>query len=219
MKSLSYLILLFLIFNFVSCQKNKTKTEKAVISDTIKINTPALNDSILLAKYNLNNYPKASFKIFYGQSYGFDSEEHRYGYVIMIIDSVVYLRYHSPKNESWNEVKYEESYPLSSKQFQQVYSTLTKCKLRNKKPKVGISGETASATYHLIVNTEKVKMDGLVEWGTIQGEASMSQDEINKGIRKDKIESSSIGGNYELFIKELEKLFPKLNYLKHKMKR
>ena len=108
MKSLSYLILLFLIFNFVSCQKNKTKTEKAVISDTIKINTPALNDSILLAKYNLNNYPKASFKIFYGQSYGFDSEEHRYGYVIMIIDSVVYLRYHSPKNESWNEVKYEK---------------------------------------------------------------------------------------------------------------
>ena len=60
-------------------------------------------------------------------------------------------------------------------------------------------------------------MDGHVEWGTIQGEASMSQDEINKGIREDKKGSSSIGGNYELFIKELEQLFPELNDLKNRM--
>jgi len=226
----NYFLFLFLSIILISCQKAKQNQEQTIVkTDAVKtvLSDPAANsDSIrqleekdeqnALHKYDLTTYPKAKYKIFFGESFGYDSFEHRYGYVIMVIDSTIYLRFHSPENENHHAQKYEKSYKLSGAQFHRLDSVLTLCKLRNKKPKVGISGATDIATYRLIIHTKKVKMDGRVEWGTIFGDASTAQTEINRQIREDKIESSSIGGNYELFISELEKLFPKLYSLKWK---
>lgn len=226
-------VVVFISLVALSCHNVKVKPEnKFAKADSIKtdtvdsINNATKNERLneqeeqkTAIKYNFSSYPKAKFKIFYGQSYGYDSEEHRFGYVIMIIDSVVFTRFHSPNNESWNALKFEKSYILTASQVEKLKKTLEKCRLRNKKPKEEQSGATGTATYRLIIDSKSLKVDGMVEWGTITGDSSQSKADLEKQIKEEKNASSSIGGNYELFISEMDKLFPELNNLKNKMEK
>jgi len=137
----------------------------------------------------------------------------RYTYEVVLIDSLLMLGFYSPETESLRYISYEKKIYISSAMVDTMKNILGVAGL--KQVKEGVPKPTAAANTKevLIVKYGNLNITGgMFFYNTLQGDAS--NDKINAMVARERNLTSSIGGDYDIVIKAMVKLFPELNSLR-----
>lgn len=142
----------------------------------------------------------------------------RYWYEIIILDSLVILNFNSPDNDDWDFINYQKQYILDDSIINNISLLLKTSGLKQKKKGIPRATFSAYASENLFIETDEIHIAGGTVFSTYGGE-EISDEELEQEILREKKESSTLQGDYEIFIRELEKLFPELTFLMQDMEK
>lgn len=223
MNKLIYTLILTLIFN--NCTSKPEPEENPKLTDSIILNKTIqeLNDTTIINEVHENQgsttrapnaftgYESANFKLDYFHTEGYSIGD-RYWYEIIIIDSLLTLYFNSPLNDDWNKIHYHKSLIIDSKQVEQVKNLLKKTNIHQKSEGIPAWSDWSGSGYgenRLYIESENLTVAG----GMIYNCIGTDRDDLIGLNRTQRLESSTIGGDYETFFIELEKLFDSLPFL------
>ena len=145
-------------------------------------------------------YESASHIIDYYKTEG-ASEEGRYRYEIIVIDSLLSLTFQSPEFEGFHYVDYQKERLLSNDERRDLASAFRSAKLTQAKPGIPKSTAADDGQEVLIVRSKEVSIAGGLAWN------GNNDQELRKN-------TASIGGEYDAFFLFLRAhFFPDLDGL------
>ena len=156
------------------------------------------------------DYNKAKFIVNYfftdGISYG-----DRHSYEIIVTDSILTLNYKSPNFGSYNYVNYTKQIQLNEEEIDSIKSTIKKANLKQIRKGIAKNDGSMFTREILIINQENIQIIGGQTYGPIGSYRDDISDEIAlKEIEKDRLNSSTIGGDYDSVINLLKSYFKNL---------
>ena len=156
-------------------------------------------------------YESATFKLKYLVTEGYSISD-RYEYEIIIVDSLLILNFHCPKNDDWNFIEYQKHMILHDEQLERIKWVLKKARLSQKSegfPHWSDWAGSGYGAYRLHIESENVNVAG----GMIYNCMGSGEEDLEKMNKKQRKESTTIGGNYEFLFTEIKKLFDSLPFL------
>lgn len=140
------------------------------------------------------------------------SENNRYSYEVVVIDSVLMCGFDSPETESMNYISYQKKKMLTPGQERELKNMLDNAGLKQLRlgiPRPDVSAHTKEV---IIIDYGKLKIQGGMINYQVQEE--MSPDERAAEEAKERRQTSSIGGDYDALIKVMLGFFTDLDKLK-----
>lgn len=167
-----------------------------------------------ISKDIFKEYKNAKLVVDYFFTDGFSNQD-RYSYEIIIMDSLLMINFSSPETDSYNYISYDKKSLLDDSKLdniKQVIKSIQFKQIKNGIPRATFSAYTKEV---LIVRYKNLSIAGGLVYANI---ASYSDNEpanqVNKEIADDRKQSSSISGNYDLLISALKKYFMDFDKLK-----
>ncbi len=140
------------------------------------------------------------------------TDNDRYSYEVVVIDSVLMCGFDSPETESMNYISYQRKQLLTSSQKNALRNVLDNAGLKQLRlgiPRPDIAAHTKEV---IIVNYGKLKLQGGMVNYNLQED--FSQEQKSTEAAKERRQTSSIGGNYDALINVLTGFFTDLDKLK-----
>jgi hypothetical protein len=210
MKIIFYTLLILLLSS--SCSSN-FELEKIDLpnNDTLKlVEVEEVFDSTKQTNSVFEGYEYANFKLNYFQTEGYSTRD-RYWYEIIIVDSLLILNFNSPQNDDWNYISYQKQIILYE-ELENIKQVVDDAKTHQKTEGIPHWSDWSGSGYgenRLYIESEKFNIAG----GMIYNCMGYGAEDSRSTIQKEKEESTTIGGDYELLFTELEKLFESLPFL------
>ncbi len=163
-------------------------------SEDVKIDTSTIN----VFEGAENN----KIKIDYYHTSGYSSGN-RYWYEVIILDTLAILNFKSPSNDDWNYINYQKQKIIDDSLKDSLVLLMKLCKIKQKKkgvPRPTGSGYEANRLY---IETDFLKVAG----GDFFICIGREDEDLNLRLKKEREISTTISGDYILFLNELEKIF------------
>lgn len=187
-----------------------TQIEEVFEDCLVLTKTDEVSDSTEQGYNIFDGYEYANFKLDYFHTEGYSTGD-RYWYEIIIIDSLLILNFNSPQNDDWNYISYQKQIILYE-ELENIKQVVDDAKIHQKTEGIPHWSDWSGSGYgenRLYIESEKFNIAG----GMIYNCMGYGAEDSRSTIQKEKDESTTIGGNYELLFKELEKLFENLPFL------
>ncbi len=140
------------------------------------------------------------------------SDNERYSYEVVVIDSVLMCGFDAPETETMNYISYQKKQILSREQEQELKNVLETAGLNQQRlgiPRPDVAAHTKEV---IIVNYGKLKLQGgMICYGS---QEEMSLQAKAARAARERRETSSIGGDYDKFIHLMTGFFTNLDELK-----
>lgn len=165
------------------------------------------------------DYNGANFIVDFCYTEGFSLGD-RYFYEIVITDTVMTLIFEAPESGSFHYLKYVKRILLDSEVLDTLKMILGKANLKQKHQGIADWQGSMYTRQILVVNYESIHIAG---GQTFMPSGAYSEDEpeavAEEKILKDKVESSSISGDYDSIINYLKKYFTNIGDLYNQTKK
>lgn len=214
MKILFYSLLILQVLN--SCNSKSDFVTEENLSEKVVTDTTDIEvlDSTNQTKDVFEGFEYAKFKLDYYHNEGYSLGD-RYWYEIIIIDSMLVLYFDCPLNDDWNYIHYHKSLILSDSQLESIKSKVYAAELFQKSEGFPHWSDWSGSGYgenRLHIDSENLNIAGGMIYNNIYF-ASQDIDYVEDEMVREMQESSTIGGDFILVFKELEKLFESLPFL------
>jgi hypothetical protein len=191
--------LLFTIILFIFYQTTFGQTTDSIEIDIKSIKYEPLTED------NYKSFPNAKLIVDYYYTNGISNGD-RYSYEIILVDSLLMFGFSSPETEDYNYIFYNKKQLLTAKQVNSIKSVLVSAGLKQTKKGIPQPDASAHEKEVLIVKYKNVDIAGGL-FNHVIFEDGMTEAKVNKEIAQERKLTSSIGGNYDMFIKALKKYF------------
>ena len=203
MYKLRFAIINLFFFNFILSQ---------VINNDKKIMNNGITYELPNNKY-FDDSKKANLFIKYNYS---DSKSiiDGYSYDIVIVDSLLTVRFNSSNTDSFNYIDYKKIIILDSITIDSLKNIIKTSKIRQYINGMPTSENSAKTTENLFIKYKNIKIaGGFVYSNAVSFSDSVSDEDMARQINYERKLSSSISGNYDLIIEKLKFLFDNLSAL------
>ncbi len=148
----------------------------------------------------------ATLSIHYFKTEGISNDE-RLTFEIAIEDSLVCTAFETPDAADFRYVSFRKKRLLSPSEQKRLIRSLAQSRLYQKHDGVPIASFSGSGREVFLIRREDSVIFGGMAWSTVGTDDSPPQSDVERRV------TSTIGGNYDLFIREIKSLFPELPHL------